>query len=310
MKTGYPIPTQLVDDRLKEFFRFVAERQKIYQRRFVFKRKAPWTKDPVLASGFFTNVYRELDKGTIYLVDNVLREFISEVDELYEILFYRTFNNRDTYQLLREAGRDFGDFEDWKRWRNVLRIDKTLGATPFTKAHMTSGVKYGGFPDKLSNICWLLNSLWKRKEEIYQKIMSAKSLEEQSKEVQSLDGFGPFLAYEVVTDIGYSPRLRRFSEDDWANPGPGCRRGIDALCKGGFLTSPTTYLDIIKTLRWNQKFYFKKFEIKFPYLEGKELSLRNIEHSLCEFSKYLRGKSGIIRRKYAPNENEIPAFSK
>jgi hypothetical protein len=293
------------------FWQFIVERQNIWYKRFVLKEQWPWTADEALQTVFFTNVYRELDKGTIYLMDNIIDRGTPE-QELFEILLYRQFNNRDTYQLLRDSGREFGDFEDWKRWRNVLRIDKTLGASPFTKAHMTSGVKHGGFLDKLSNICWLLNKLWTQKEEIYEKVMSAKSLEDQCRRVQSLDGFGPFLAYEVVTDLGYSPRLKKFSEDDWANPGPGCRRGIDALCKAGVLSSPVTYLDVIKALRWNQKEFFREFGIKFPnvaYLEGKELSLRNIEHSLCEFSKYLRGKSGTIRRKYSPNLNEILGLS-
>src|SRR5258706_15228485 len=60
------------EEELKDFWYFVQERHNIYYKRFVKKEPKPWTKDRVLRDYFFTNVYRELDRGSLYLIDNII----------------------------------------------------------------------------------------------------------------------------------------------------------------------------------------------------------------------------------------------
>lgn len=90
------------------------------------------------------------------------------------------------------------------------------GESVFAKAHLIAGAKWGGFSDKLSNLCYLINKHFKAKAEVYQHLMSAQSLEDQTRMLSTLDGLGMFTAYEITTDMSYSKRLGKFSLDDWA----------------------------------------------------------------------------------------------
>ena len=53
------------EDRINDFFAYARKRHEIY-----LKRKAgeppPWTDDPILQQYRFTNVFRELDKTTLW----------------------------------------------------------------------------------------------------------------------------------------------------------------------------------------------------------------------------------------------------
>jgi len=56
---------------LDEFYSFMYERHMIWHRRFVKRLPPPWTKDPLLRDYKFTNVYRELDYGTLWYLSHV-----------------------------------------------------------------------------------------------------------------------------------------------------------------------------------------------------------------------------------------------
>jgi len=62
---SYDSPTET------DFFRFVYQRHLIWYKRFVLKQPAPWTNDTVLSTFKIINMYRELDKCTIYLVEKL-----------------------------------------------------------------------------------------------------------------------------------------------------------------------------------------------------------------------------------------------
>ncbi len=55
--------------RVDEVFAFVHERHQIYLRRQAGQPK-PWTANPILQQYRFTNVYRELDRVTIWIREN------------------------------------------------------------------------------------------------------------------------------------------------------------------------------------------------------------------------------------------------
>lgn len=57
---------ELHAEHCEQFWRFVHERQEIWRKKSA-SEPAPWTSDPILRCNSFTNVYRELDRGTLYL---------------------------------------------------------------------------------------------------------------------------------------------------------------------------------------------------------------------------------------------------
>ena len=302
---------------LKRFWEFVTERQDIYWRRFVAKQPPPWTEDTVFQEVFFANVYRELDKGTIYLLENVINipKPLSPEKEFFELLVYRIFNNQWTYEKLKEV-RQLGDWSDWNGIAKFLH-SYAAASTPFpvfTRAHMMTSIRYGGFPKKIDNISFMLNTHWKNLDSLYESYNNCEHMEQGFELVRSLMGYGSFLAYEIITDCTYSPRLNhnlKFHEDAFVNPGPGCKRGIELIVpKDVMQENRVNYVRVMEDLRWNQDYYFRKFNLEFKFIGNKSLTLRNIEHSLCEFSKYNRYlTTGKARRLYSPkripNENRI-----
>ncbi|PIN93379.1 hypothetical protein COU54_03200 [Candidatus Pacearchaeota archaeon CG10_big_fil_rev_8_21_14_0_10_31_24] len=51
-----------------DFFKFIYKRQLIWYKRFVLHQKPPWIFDTILQKYKIINMYRELDKCTIYLI--------------------------------------------------------------------------------------------------------------------------------------------------------------------------------------------------------------------------------------------------
>src|SRR5689334_7766826 len=74
---------------LIEFFETMFERQEIWYKRFVEKKDRPWTKDKFFANHKFTNVYRELDRSSQWLINNVILKAKDERNLIFQILLYR-----------------------------------------------------------------------------------------------------------------------------------------------------------------------------------------------------------------------------
>lgn len=283
----------LVDSQvLDDFWYFVQERHNIYWRRFVKKREPPWTEDKTLRNYFFTNVYRELDRGSLYLTEKILPEIKRPQDKLFNILIYRYFNHIPTYEFLGMF--PLGSW-DWKRQAVRLRKWKAKGNQVFTSAFTVTGNRFGGFENKIDNVCWLIDWLQNKILEDPIDIWGAPDMEEAFNRVKSLKGFGAFLAYEIVIDLNYAHG--RWGEDTFVNPGPGAVRGLQHIFQG------IGRRDGVRGIRWLWK--------RQPTIShGGRLSLRNIEHSLCEYQKYVKrreGKKGGRARQFVkPNAHPLP----
>jgi hypothetical protein len=276
-------------DWLREFWTFVAERQAIYWRRKSGKLP-PWTEDPVLREYFFTNVYRELDAGTQYYLDKV-----APIDNARELvlatLAYRYFNNEPTWDfILEHFGRDripWGKW-DWKEMAIALTNWERKGNQVFTGAFTVTGVRFGGQADKISNICFLVNYFQEQAPRVAKEVAAAHNLKQIFQSTFNLMGLGAFLAYEVTIDLNYTWLVSEdVTEDDFVNPGPGCKNGLNYMWP-----NRRDYVNMITQLRQQQEEYFNLYGLDFKRYDDKELTLRNIEHSLCEFSKYARTKYG------------------
>ena len=115
----------------------------------------------------------------------------------------------------------------------------------------------------------------------------------------SLPGFGPFLAYEVLVDLCYAPAVLPFSENDWVNVGPGAAEGLRALRLAPIEES-------IRSLAARQR---EGLARAGRVLRGPDLTLRNIEHCCCEFSKYERARAGGRNKRRFTVREESSDFS-
>ena len=287
----------------------IFERHRIWHRRFVQGLKRPdWTSDKIFQENKFTNVYRELDKGTIVLLDHILDKG-PDVEVFFNILLYRLVNNYDTwledigYQKIVDGWKD----KPWAR----LKKRESKGLPVWCTAHVVSG--YPNFPgpdgkptnSKIDKIHWMFDQVYKGIHELWEKIQNCETFQQVFKTIlNEVNGYGPFLAYEVAVDLTYGQNpLILFTEDEWANAGPGARRGISILF-GEKLPKEIDHNDVMVWLRDNQDKFFEEYGIDFKAIayRGKPLTLRNIEHCLCEFFKYYKVKNGVgkCRMKFEP----------
>ena len=89
------------EPQLRLFWYWVNERHRIYVNRFIKKQPYPWTKDKILRTYKFTNVFRQLDRVTEAWTDRFCRllskgKDMKDGDILFQVCQFRFFNWPET----------------------------------------------------------------------------------------------------------------------------------------------------------------------------------------------------------------------
>lgn len=287
------------------FFEFMKARQEIY-----LKKQAgdpwPWSDDPIFQTYSFTNVYRENDKTTIWFKENIRAKLRINPVVIFATIAFRWFNRIETANILignckiKNVKKPDG-LELFYNWDPLWVYDLLKDMRPWvTGAYI---IKTPNGMNKLAGVIDCINNAWDRREELI-KLMRPNffhdafdtSLEEGHKILMSLPFMGKFMSYEVITDLRHT-RVYDCAEDitTWANPGPGAMRGINRILHGKAVVESHTKPQYIKVM------YDLLQEANKEWHYGAKLEMREIEHSLCEYDKYLRvlHGEGRPRSKYA-----------
>lgn len=142
---------------------YLTERHEIYKKKEILKLpQDQWTEDEIFKKYRFTNVRRELDRESKWLIKNISENDNMSLEEkvLWSILF-RTYNKSSTFEKLGFPNSldimSFGDNEV-----NVIRdtiekeMEKDSKYVWFTPAFNTGGLKYANaFPDKIKDKAYL-----------------------------------------------------------------------------------------------------------------------------------------------------------
>lgn len=283
---------------LSWFLYFVSERHNIYEMRQV-GEPFPWTRDKILQTYKFTNVFRELDTGTIWLRENIREPYANHQELFFNIAMYRLYNYVGTAQdLLHKVG----FIDDYRRQHGdiikVVRDRKRRGEHVFTGAHMITGTLGGDKIHQVFDVCLL--TLWDNRKNLEPE--KEDTLEMAFNRINGKNpGYGPFTSYEVITDLRHTRYLKDATDImTWANPGPGAARGIYRILglKVGKDISKKDYPTKDKQIYVMRDL----LSITNDKLEGcvPTLEMRDIEHSLCEWDKYerVRWGEGRPRTKY------------
>ncbi len=129
----------LTPGSVEGFFDFMKERHQIYLRREA-GQPAPWTDDPWLQQYKFCNVYRELDKGTVWVARNVREPLFREPGLLVaNVALARLYNWIPTLQRLGLP------IEQWNTDKRAsaeiqLEYEMRLGTKVFTDAYLIRSV--------------------------------------------------------------------------------------------------------------------------------------------------------------------------
>lgn len=300
------------DATFKYYFYFIQERMNIFWRKY--NDADLLTKDPILQTYKFTNVYRACDRVSQYLIKNVIYQDLGRYtpeDILLRILVFKVFNKIETWEYLN------GENEITTKTFNVEKLADSLTRRQQTKpifsnAYMMAGshAEYKEIPSKHQVWLQMIEDRFIKDKGLWT-VLSAKSLAEVYSQLREYPLIGDFLAYQYAIDFNYSPYLN-FDEDSFVKAGVGAVRGI----KKCFKSYGDTYEDAI---RYTQD-HFDAFQNKYGFtafrpLPGREPKLIDIQNCFCETDKYLRAKMpdlkvGNVRIKqhYKPSSGRIEYY--
>jgi len=268
----------LKGDLTKAFFDFVDERHRIYVRRFIEQEEAPWTHDPVLAKYKFCNIYRELDRGTLFYLNNIAEEPDSK-NLIFKTYVYRLIN---TIKIFEDLGiPELKGFNAYT-YTEQLRKYKEEHGKIFNPAYRIFGTFGRGDGDAISELNKTLTELVGTINGIEEAVFKGRGMREAWLGLQEVYRVGPFIAYEIICDLLYTKRLP-YQENDFANAGPGALWGLEIIFGKEGRKDPDKHMRLLL------KFQDNYLPAGYP---GRRLNLRDIESSLCEFRKYYNLSSG------------------
>lgn len=288
----------------RQFFDYIIERQVIWYRKEVLKNKAPWTDDPVLQRYHFCNNYRELDKGTKHVIENViLNKKLKTLDKIFNIVYYRLFNVDyffggvipSPFQVNRYNPVTAIKYMDYERKKKLL----------FKVAYMVSGHVVTSIrpKEKHVQIAYAMKNNIKYCKYIAKKLGKYHDLNDLWQDLKALDFLGNFIAYQVLLDMEYDFDMIRLPPDSFTHIGPGAIPSLERMFPNvdkNTCHEIECHEALAITLHGLQGEYlddnWEEIRYRTPFYVGKYLSLNNIEHCLCEFRKYYNLSNGIKQR--------------
>lgn len=296
-----------------DFFRYAVERERVRIRKEA--GESQLTDDPILQKFRFCNVFREDDKTTRWFATHV-RDRLPVDHVLLATVVFRWFNRIEVGEAIwtqtnlldngRTAWEQFWITRDTKVLKRAI-IASIGKKGPFvTGSYIIKG--WDGLP-KLDGVLRCIQEFmavapvppdydhavdWE---------MMTEAMLRQTGEItlQAVHGWlaqhrymGAFMAYEVVTDLYNTPLLRNAPDImSWANPGPGAARGLNRIFdrpltqkSGATSTMLDEMRDILKASR-NPRLW--------TFARKRQWDMRTVEHTLCEFDKYERVRTGAGR---------------
>ncbi len=282
---------------MKTFWQFAYERQRIWHARQVLGLRAPWTDDPILRDFWFVNVHRELDIGTIVLRQSLELAHQDETRAVFTAMLYRVFNNYRAWQHVEGGATHIAQVPEMI---TALREYHHEGNAVFTAAWTISPLPYAGI-DRLAKVQTAITELWPHHlNNVLWAARNARSLQEVHRALSKVPLMGQFTAFQVALDFTYIfPHL---SDNEWvltyssankkakaeyADAGSGAT--LKAL--GGSLKELRDSCDTalaLDGLTWDTVALAAK----------PRPTLADVEHTLCEYNKYLRFHIKPLGRRY------------
>lgn len=305
------------------FFKLMYERQMIMKKKEFDHEPYPWTNDQFFKNYKFTNVYREYDKSTRFFIKTIiLDDTLDDKNLIWKIFVYRMFNSPETFKHNRYKNGipDINKYNPDKWYKHLHSlIDKKIN--PFTAAYMISSKVI----DESRNLSpsearsywyayYVLPEFLSKFDIIYDKITNSNPQNLLNYCCGHVHGFGPFMFYEFYTDLTYihkftNRKIMDYDENDFVFTGPGSKLGLRLI----WPNIKNRYLDYnskMILLRDKCQEEFDRLGVKFPYLhfdkdkrewyldyDHPNISLKEIEMWLCEFSKYWKMMIGAGKQR-------------
>ena len=282
-------------DAVAAFLLFVHERQTIWKKKQ--EGRQDLTENKILSTKLFCNVYRELDKGSQYMRNCLLQRDLQETPShmishevvervLFKSIVYRLINKVDTFV-------EFGGLpskEENKSFVKFLLNKRAKGEVSFTAAHQNMGY------DRLQETLHFVKKNIKSLATQVVKGAEARSLKVAHKALVATPNIGAFFAWQILCDLLENRVLGANTDNQWVCLGPGGKSGLRKI----FPLETTEEIKFIRLLRdicnpRGPMSGFTALALEFPAFLEKPLSVKNVEHSLCEFNKWWNSPPHIVQ---------------
>lgn len=275
---AYSTKTSLAQDRFKRFIRLRHEAHLAK----VAGKKQPWTTDPIIAKYRFCNVYRKLDRVTVWLDEHWYTGWEDNQDLWFMAVVARLINEPDALAALGSmlpwkpatfAAKLLQRQQDGLKIRNTAYIVSTNGrAMPFV-------------PYIVQHV---LDPIWKANRTTTRP-QAGTTLARYAQTLEQHMGLGSFLVGQVVADLKYYDEHLMNAEDvqSFVVPGPGSKRGMNRLLGLPFDKSMPTGTFMHGMGLANLLANHVTFDNDWPHLDAQD-----VQNCLCEFDKWERAFNG------------------
>jgi hypothetical protein len=304
-----------VASAVTEFFAWCSWREEAHEARRA-GRAPPWAQHPLLAAHHFCNVSRCDDRGTAAFHALLRAQRVTSLPGvLWASLVYRRLNRLATFAAWRGGRLPLpADAAAWAAW--AAQRGAEPGAPPlFTGKHQQSG----GLDAYLSTVRGLAGldtppaPGFPHAKALAAALAACPGAREAHGTLKAhVRHVGDFIAWQVTCDLVEAGVLPRAADDAWVALGPGARAGLALLFGDG--ADKADAMARLRALQAAQPWALRALRrgshgIVAAGEDDAPLLLRDLEHSLCEFSKWFalrRGGPGSGPGAYTPGAEPLP----
>ncbi|KAK4689562.1 hypothetical protein P7C73_g544, partial [Tremellales sp. Uapishka_1] len=291
-----PVTTTVSNHWAYLFYRFCAERHRIFCKKADGVAREDLTEDETLSSTRVGNVFRELDAGSIKMRDDIINVGDQSHEEIcFRIFLYCGFYNDSTWRELVEG---LGETPSWKTF-DLEKYERILHEKSIIRGEK---IYYGGFqivpptvyfgrPNPLPHYAATLRFI----KSLMEMGMPAQLLEcryavDASAVLQTAPTLGGFMSLNLVCYLNDSPHLH-FSYRNFASCGPGSRQYLQRLFGKSTINSVAMEEAGLRWLQENQWRYWGRLGEDPPH--AWEVGIRpgmrvlDIENALCWCHRYI-----------------------
>lgn len=272
---------------VKAYFEYARERYLIRHRRMEGQPK-PWTQDPVLQAYRFCNVFREDDKVTEWFRRNVRGPMRCDRRVVFNTILFRFINSIEMGELLLKGGL-FNQYRE-SEFASIMKLRKDSGKPMLGAAYM---IKTPNGVNKITGLRQVFRPFDGMGDSLSLYTSTTPTMQELVEWLCHQPYMGPFMAYEIACDLQYTEWFSPTDTMTWANPGPGAKRGLTRLMNcSGHLTNNFSTIPMADMQTMMRKLLDVSWNVHFWPGHWPHWDMRTVEHTLCEWDKYMRAKLG------------------
>lgn len=289
---------------------WIKERYTVHLKKDVLGEPAPWTDNPIIRKFRFTNIRREHDRETKWVIENLCKKSPEEfegnlIGKWANMILFRIFNKSETFKHIFPVNFDCVD------WDKIHAYFESCpkGYTFFTNAFNTGGIKVvcnkkTGKNDPKISVIEYIEMLFQDGE---LECLDTNQADVFFNNLIRIPGLGKFLAYQILVDWTYCPECP-FSENEFVVvAGPGCKNGLKLIFADPDGMTPEEQIFWLRdnwgrlsewlNIDWTPESLFVDLR---P--EDRVMNVMSLENCMCELSKYIRAYNGTgrPRNKYIP----------